>query len=88
MSSEDIRLVITVMPSVIVMVGILIDNVRISGSRTELGGQISDMHREMNSRFEDFIRLMDTRFQPQNEKLYRVERQFDTRLKHLEERKR
>jgi hypothetical protein len=76
MSSEDLKFAISVgMPSLMVLVGILINNSR-----------LSDLHGSMDKRFDDLIRLMEARFQVQDEKLYRVEQVIDARLKHLEER--
>jgi hypothetical protein len=72
MSSEDLKLAISVgMPSFVVLVGILVNNSR-----------LSDLHK----RFDDLHKYLDARFQAQDEKLYRVEQVIDARLKHLEER--
>ena len=63
------------LPCLTVLVGILINNHR-----------ISDLHISMHQRFDDLTKLMEARFQLQDEKLYRVEQVLDARLKHLEDR--
>ena len=76
MTSEDLKFAISVgMPSLMVLVGILINNSR-----------LSDLRHLMDKRFDDTNRLIETRFQIQDEKLYRVEQVMDARLRHLEER--
>jgi hypothetical protein len=76
MTGDDLRLVVTVgVPSLMVLVGILINNSR-----------LSDLRHSMDKCFDDMGRLIETRFQAQDEKLYRVEQVIDARLKHLEER--
>jgi hypothetical protein len=76
MTSEDWKFVISVgMPSLMVLVGILLNNSR-----------LSDLRHTIDKRFDDLIRMIDARFQGQDEKLYRVEQVLDARLKHLEER--
>jgi len=83
MSSEDLKFVVSVgMPSLMVLVGILINNSRLS----DLRGSMDKRFDDVNTRFDDLIRLMEARFQVQDEKLYRVEQVIDARLKHLEER--
>jgi hypothetical protein len=83
MSSEDLKFVITVaMPSFIVLVGILVNNSRLSDLRLSIDKRFDDVGR----RFDDMTRFLDARFQVQDEKLYRVEQVIDARLKHLEER--
>jgi hypothetical protein len=76
MTSEDVKFAISVgMPSLLVLVGILINNSR-----------LSDLRHLMDKRFDDTNRLIETRFQIQDEKLYRVKQVMDARLRHLEER--
>lgn len=76
MNSEDVKFALSVgMPSLMVLVGILINN---SG--------LSDLRHLMDKRFDDVNRLIESRFQIQDEKLYRVEQVLDARLKHIEER--
>jgi hypothetical protein len=76
MTSEDVKFAISVgMPSLLVLVGILVNNSR-----------LSDLRHLMDKRFDDMTRLIEARFQIQDEKLYRVEQVMDARLRHLEER--
>lgn len=78
MSSDDIRLVITVgLPCLVVLVGMLNTNAR-----------MTDLRVAMDRRFDDLTRVMEARFQIQDEKLFRVEQVLDGRLRHLEERER
>ncbi len=76
MTSEAVKFAISVgMPSLLVLVGILINNSR-----------LSDQRHLMDKRFDDMTRLTEARFQIQDEKLYRVEQVMDARLRHIEER--
>ena len=75
MTSDDVRLLIAVsLPCLTVLVGIFVNNHR-----------IADLQASMNHRFDDLTRFVETRFQLQDEKLYRVEQVLDARLKHLED---
>jgi hypothetical protein len=75
MSSEDVKFAISVgMPSLLVLVGILTNNSR-----------LSDLRHSIDKRFDDVTRLIEARFQAQDEKLYRVEQVMDARLRHIEE---
>ena len=83
MSSEDVKFALSVgTPSLLVLVGILINNSRFSDLNTGL----SELRTDMDRRLEDMTRLIEARFQVQDEKLYRVEQVMDARLRHLEER--
>jgi hypothetical protein len=83
MSSEDVKFALSVgTPSVLVLVGILINNSRFSDLNTGL----SELRTDMARRLEDMTRLIEARFQTQDEKLYRVEQVMDARVRHLEER--
>jgi hypothetical protein len=76
MTSEDVKFAISVgMPSLLVLVGILVNNSR-----------LSDLRHLMDKRFDDVTRLIEARSQIHDEKLYRVEQVVDARLRHLEER--
>ena len=82
MSNEDVRLLIAVaLPCLTVLIGIVTNYARIS----DLNNRIGDLRTDMRSGFADLTRLMESRFQIQDEKLYRVEQVLDARLKHLEE---
>jgi hypothetical protein len=83
MTSEDVKLAISVgVPSLTVLAGILINNSRLSDLRSSL----SETRSSLDQRFDDLIRLIDARFDGQDQKLYRVEQVIDARLKHLEQR--
>jgi hypothetical protein len=76
MTGEDVKLLLSVgMPSLMVLVGILINNSR-----------LSDLRSSVDKRFDDLTRFIEARFHVQDEKLYRVEQVIDARLKHLEAR--
>jgi hypothetical protein len=76
MTGEDVKLLLSVgMPGVMVLVGIQINNSR-----------LSDLRNSLDKRFDDLTRFIEARFHVQDEKLYRVEQVIDARLKHLEER--
>ncbi len=82
MTSDDVKFALSVgMPSLLVLVGILINNSRFS----DLNTRLSELRMDMDRRFEDITRLIEARFQTQDEKLYRVEQVMDARLRHLEE---
>jgi hypothetical protein len=75
MTSEDVKFAISVgMPSLLVLAGILINNSR-----------LSDLRHFIDKRFDDVTRIIEARFQTQDEKLYRVEQVMDARLRHIEE---
>jgi hypothetical protein len=83
MTNEDLKFVISVaMPSLMVLVGILINNSRLSDLRSYIDKRFDSVDR----RFDDLGRVIDARFTAQDEKLYRVEQVIDARLKHLDER--
>ena len=74
-------------PTVIaVLVGILINNSRMTDLRSHVDSRFNDMDR----RFSEIDRKIDQRFDDMKEawraELYRVEGVLDARLKHLEER--
>ena len=62
-------------PTVAVLVGILVNNSR-----------LSDLRGHMDTRFEDLKAVMDARFEAAHADLIRVGQVMDARLKHLEER--
>jgi hypothetical protein len=65
----------TLIPTFAILVGILINNSRL----TDVNARLNDLRMDMNSRFDD---LKDT----WRAELHRVEEVLDARLKHLEER--
>lgn len=83
MNTEDVKFALTVgMPSLMVLVGILRNNSRLS----DLNARFTELRADMNRRFDDQTRFIEARFQTQDEKLYRVEQVIDARLRHIEER--
>jgi hypothetical protein len=94
MTGEDVKFALSVgMPSLMVLVGILINNSRLSDLRQSMDKRFDgvdkrfdDTNRLMDKRFDDTNRLIEARFQIQDEKLYRVEQVMDARLRHIEER--
>lgn len=86
MISDDIRLLIAVsLPCLTVLVGILVNNQRITDLQTRVETRMVDLQASMNQRFDDLTRFVEARFQLQDEKLYRVEQVLDARLKYLED---
>jgi hypothetical protein len=82
-SSEDVKFAVSVgMPSLLVLVGILINNSRLSDLRHLMDKRFDNV----DKRFDDVTRFIEARFQTQDEKLYRVEQVMDARLRHIEER--
>ncbi len=73
------------LPTLTVLVGILINNQRLS----DLAQRIVDLERRMDQKSVDFEKRMDQRFADLRDgfrsELFRVEQVMDARLKHLEE---
>jgi len=83
-----------------VLIGILINNSRLSDLRAHVDSRFGDVNArfndintrfdEVNRRFDDMDRKMDHRFEDMKStwrsELHRVEEVLDARLKHLEER--
>jgi hypothetical protein len=65
-----------------VLVGILINNSRLSDTNSRIG----ELRGHMDSRFNDVDRRFDEMRDLWRSELYRVEQVIDARLKHLEER--
>jgi hypothetical protein len=65
-----------------VLVGILINNSRLSDTNSRIG----ELRGHMDSRFNDVDRRFDEIRDLWRSELYRVEQVIDARLKHLEER--
>jgi len=77
----------------VVLIGILLNNSRLSDLRSDLNGRISELRSQMDTRFNDVnVRFdnVDRRFDEMKDlwrsELHRVEEVLDARLKHLEER--
>jgi hypothetical protein len=69
-------------PTIAVLVGILINNSRLSDLRSYMESRFS----HVDTRFDDLKGLVDARFATAHAELMRVEQVMDARLKHLEER--
>lgn len=73
-------------PTLAVLVGILVNNSRLSDLRAHIDGRLSDLRADMDTRFGDLRAVMDARFEAAHSDLIRVEQVMDARLRHLEER--
>jgi hypothetical protein len=69
------------MPTLAVLVGILVNNSRLSDLRSYMDMRFVQVDR----RFDALIQIMDARFAEQKAELLRVEQVMDARLRHLEE---
>jgi len=82
-------------PSLVVLIGILINNSRLTdlngrftdlnGRFTDLNGRFTDLRNYIDVRFTDLQQVIDARFAEQKAELLRVEQVMDARLRHLEE---
>lgn len=95
-ASMQLALTISV-PTFTVLVGILINNSRLSDLKGDVNSRlndtnsrISELRADMNTRFDESNAMMDRRFADMKDmwrsELHRVEEVLDARLKHLEER--
>jgi len=73
-------------PTLAVLVGILVNNSRLSDLRAHIDSRLSDLRADMDARFKDLRAVMDARFEVAHADLIRVEQVMDARLRHLEER--
>jgi hypothetical protein len=71
-----------VIPTVTVLVGILINNSRLS----DMNNRIGELRAHMDARFHAVDQRFDDLKETWRSELYRVEQVIDARLKHLEER--
>ena len=72
-----------------VLVGILINNSRLSDTNARIGetnASVRELRGHMDTRFNDVDRRFDEMRDLWRSELYRVEQVIDARLKHLEER--
>lgn len=76
----------TVPTMLTVLIGILINNARMSDLRSSVDGRFADLRAHMDLRFNDVDRRMDEMKDMWRSELHRVEEVLDARLKHLEER--
>ena len=66
-------------PTLAVLVGILVNNSRLSDLRSQMESRIADLSSHIDARFDDMRSTWKS-------ELHRVEEVLDARLKHLEER--
>jgi hypothetical protein len=82
-NSQILTIALAAVPTMLtVLVGILINNARLSDTNARIGGtnaRISELRGHMDTRFDEMRDLWRS-------ELYRVEQVIDARLKHLEER--
>ena len=82
-NSQILTIVLAAVPTMLaVLVGILINNARLS----DTNARISELRGHMDARFNDVDRRFDEMRDLWRSELYRVEQVIDARLKHLEER--
>ena len=74
MADATQTLLMVSIPTLAVLIGILVNNARLS----DLNSRISELRADIDRRFDGMEKLM-------TEKLLRVEQVMDARLKHLEE---
>ena len=78
--TQILTIVLASVPStIIVLVGILINNARLTDLNTRMDHRFNEMDRKMDQRFGDLKELWRS-------ELHRVEEILDARLKHIEER--
>jgi hypothetical protein len=91
---QVLTIALATVPTVVaVLVGILINNSRLSDLRSYMEARFNEVDRRFSSvdhRFEEMDRKMDQRFDDAKEtwraELHRVEEVLDARLKHIEQR--
>ena len=93
----DSQLLVVALPTastiIVVLIGILLNNARLSDLRADMNTRFDEVDRRFNEfdrRFTEFDRKFDQRFDDIKEtwraELHRVEEVLDARLRHLEER--
>ncbi len=76
MIDQTLQIALSVgVPTLAVLVGILVNNSR-----------LSDLRSHVDTRFDDLRAVMNARFEAAHSELIRVEQVMDARLRHLEER--
>jgi hypothetical protein len=82
-NSQILTIALAAVPNMLaVLVGILINNSRLSDTNARIG----ELRGHIDSRFNDVDRHFDEMRDLWRSELYRVEQVIDARLKHLEER--
>ena len=81
--TQILTIMLAAVPNVLaVLVGILINNARLSDTNARVG----ELRGHLDARFNDIDRRFDEMRDLWRSELYRVEQVIDARLKHLEER--
>jgi hypothetical protein len=82
MIDQTTQAILTVgMPTLAVLVGILVNNSRLSDLRAYMDSRFSAIEKVMDARFD----AVDARFEAAHQELLRVEGVLDARLSHLEQ---
>jgi cell division protein FtsL len=82
-NSQILTIALAAVPNMLaVLVGILINNARLSDTNARIG----ELRAHIDARFNDVDRRFDEMRDLWRSELYRVEQVLDARLKHLEER--
>jgi hypothetical protein len=88
--SQILAIALASVPTMItVLIGILINNVRLGDMNGRLGdvnARLGDLGHHIDSRFDEVDRRFDDMKDMWRSELHRVEEVLDARLKHLEER--
>ncbi len=85
--SQVLTIVLAVVPTMVtVLVGILINNARLTDLRTHLDVRFANTDQNIDQRFTAVDRRFDEMRDLWRSELHRVEEVIDARLKHLEER--
>ncbi len=92
--NPGMQLVLTIgIPTLAVLMGILVNNSRLSDIRSDMNGRFGDVNGRLNdlradigTRFDHVDRRFDDMKDTWRSELHRVEEVLDARLKHLEER--
>jgi hypothetical protein len=83
MTDQTVQVALSVgVPTIAVLVGILINNSRLS----DLSSRLNDLRSHMDARFDGVNQRFDDAKDAWRAELHRVEEVIDARLKHLEER--
>ena len=83
MTDQTVQIALSVgVPTVAVLVGILINNSRLS----DLNSRVGDLRAHIDARFDAVNQRFDDAKDTWRAELHRVEEVIDARLKHLEER--
>ena len=86
-NSQILRIALAAVPNMLaVLVGILINNSRLSDTNARFSDAIGELRAHMDARFNDVDRRFDEMRDLWRSELYRVEQVTDARLKRLEER--